>query len=88
MGIVNIVKKVKKIHRESIVFIRVGSFYNCYGRDAYITSYLFGYKINILKEKYGVSIRVLVNIAIRNVLIEDGISLSRDMYISQNVKQN
>lgn len=34
-----------------------------------------------LREKYGVSIRVLVNIAIRNVLIEDGVSLSKDIYI-------
>lgn len=48
MGIINIVKNVKDIHKEYIVLVRVGNFYNCYGRDSYIISYLLGYKINIL----------------------------------------
>ena len=48
MGIINIVKNVKEIHKEFVVLVRVGNFYNCYGIDSYIISYLLGYKINIL----------------------------------------
>ena len=47
MGIINIVKNVKEIHKEYVVLIRVGNFYNCYGRDSYIISFLMGYKISI-----------------------------------------
>ena len=49
MGIINIVKNVKEIHNKYVVLVKVGSFYYCYGRDSYIISYLFKYKINILK---------------------------------------
>lgn len=49
MGILNIVENVKKIHKEYIVLVKIGTFYYCYGRDSYIISYLFNYKINILK---------------------------------------
>lgn len=48
MGIINMVKDVKGVHKEYVVLVRVGNFYNCYGRDSYIISYLLGYKINIL----------------------------------------
>lgn len=48
MGIINIVKNVKEVHKEYVVLVSVGNFYNCYGRDSYIISYLLGYKINIL----------------------------------------
>lgn len=51
MGIINIVQNVKKIHENYVVLIHVGNFYYCYGRDCYILSYLFPYKINILKNK-------------------------------------
>lgn len=50
MGIINIVKTVKQIHKEYLILIRVGNFYNCYGRDAYIISYLLNYKIILLKD--------------------------------------
>ena len=50
MGIINIVKNVKEIHNKYIVLVKVGTFYYCYGRDSYIISYLFKYKINILKD--------------------------------------
>ena len=48
MGIINIVKNVKEVHKEYVVLVKVGNFYNCYGRDSYVISYLLGYKINIL----------------------------------------
>ena len=50
MGIINIVKNVKEVHKGYILFVRVGNFYNCYGRDSYIVSYLFGYKITIMED--------------------------------------
>ena len=50
MGIINIVKNVKEIHNKYIVLVKIGNFYYCYGRDSYIISYLFKYKINILKD--------------------------------------
>ena len=48
MGIINIVQNVKEIHYKYIVLVKVGNFYYCYGRDSYIISYIFNYKINIL----------------------------------------
>ena len=50
MGIVNVVKNIKEVQKEYVVLIRVGNFYNCYGRDSYILSYLFGYKISIVED--------------------------------------
>lgn len=49
MGIINIVKTAKEIHKEYIIIVRTGNFYNCYGRDSYVISYLFGYKITLTK---------------------------------------
>lgn len=48
MGIINIVKNVKDVHKDYIVLVKVGNFYNCYGRDAYIISYLLDYKITLV----------------------------------------
>ena len=45
MGTVNIIKVMKQVHPESILLVKVGTFYHTYGRDAYIISYLFGYQI-------------------------------------------
>lgn len=50
MGIVNIVKNVKLIHNDYVALVRVGKFYNCYGRDSYIISYLLNYRINLVKD--------------------------------------
>ena len=35
----------KEIHEKDVVLLRVGTFYIADGKDAYIVSYLFGYKI-------------------------------------------
>ena len=48
MGIINIVKNAKDVHKDYIVLVKVGNFYNCYGRDAYIISYLLDYKITLV----------------------------------------
>ena len=52
MGIINIVKNIKQVHKYDIVLVKVGNFFNCYGRDAYIISYLFQYKICLTEEAY------------------------------------
>lgn len=49
MGIINIVRNVKEVHKEYVIIIKVGNFYNCYGKDSYIISYLLGYRINIIE---------------------------------------
>lgn len=45
MGIINIVKNVKKVHPENIILIKIGKFYYSYGKDAYILAYMFQYKL-------------------------------------------
>ena len=45
MGIITVVKTVKEIHTDSVILIKIGKFYNIYGKDAYIISYLFVYAI-------------------------------------------
>ncbi|MGN1301476.1 MAG: hypothetical protein ACI4U9_02995 [Clostridia bacterium] len=46
MGIINMVKNIKEIHPKDIILIKVGTFYYTYGKDAYIISYLFNYKLS------------------------------------------
>ena len=50
MSILNIVKTVKEIHKEKIIFVKIGKFYQVYGKDAYIISYLFEYKLKKVAE--------------------------------------
>lgn len=52
MAVITIIKTIKTIHPESIALVKVGKFYNVYGKDSYILSYLFGYR---LKEVENVS---------------------------------
>ncbi len=48
MGTINVVKNIKLVHPSCVVIVKIGTFYNVYGKDSFITSYLLGYKI---KEK-------------------------------------
>ena len=43
-------ENIRKLYPEHILFYYIGSFYQCFGRDAYIVSYLFGYKITYIKQ--------------------------------------
>lgn len=45
MGTINIIRNIKEVHRDDIILIRIGKFYYSYGKDAYILSYIFGYKL-------------------------------------------
>ena len=51
MGIINVIKNVKKIHEKDIILIRIGKFYYSYGKDAYLMSYLFKYKLMKLEQE-------------------------------------
>ena len=54
-------KNIKQVHPESLVCYKVGNFYQCFGKDAYIISYFFGYKMKLIKEtmESGFPIRTL-----------------------------
>ena len=43
-------KNIKEVHPNALVCYKVGAFVNCYGKDAYIISYLFDYKIRMVTE--------------------------------------
>lgn len=45
MGIINVIETIKGIHKYEVIFVKVGKFYQTYGKDSYIISYLFGYKL-------------------------------------------
>lgn len=45
MAVITIIKTIKSIHPDSVALVKAGKFYNVYGRDSYILSYLFGYKL-------------------------------------------
>ena len=50
MRIINIVKNIKQVHPEHIILIKIGKFYYGYSKDAYIISYIFGYKLKNIEE--------------------------------------
>ena len=45
LNIINIVETVKQIHKTDVIIVQIGKFYQVYGKDAYIISFIFGYKI-------------------------------------------
>ena len=52
MKIENTIKIFKEIHPESVIMIKMGTFYHAYGRDSYILSYLFGYQAKKIQSNY------------------------------------
>lgn len=45
MSIVNIAKGIKQVHPNDVALIKVGKFYQTFGKDAYIISYLLNYQL-------------------------------------------
>lgn len=45
------VSTIKRIHPDSIVLVEIGKFYYAYGKDAYVLSYIFNYKLVPTNEK-------------------------------------
>lgn len=52
MAISTIISAIKQVHPKDIVLVKIGSFYHIYGKDAYILSYLFNYKLKKFEGKY------------------------------------
>ena len=50
MRVINVITSIKEVHREYVLLVKIGNFYYCYGKDAYIISYLFNYKINVIEK--------------------------------------
>ena len=50
MGIINTIKNIKLVHPNDIALVNVGKFYYAYGKDAYILSYLFKYKLMLIEQ--------------------------------------
>lgn len=48
----NVIKTMKEVQVETVIFIQIGAFYHVYGKDSYILSYLFGYQIKTLENSY------------------------------------
>lgn len=52
MSAINVVREIKQIHTNSVVLVKIGSFYHVYGKDSYIISYLFGYQLKKIECNY------------------------------------
>ena len=50
MAILTIIKEVKKVHPKEIALVKVGKFFHAYGKDSYILSFLFSYKIKMIED--------------------------------------
>lgn len=50
MGIINIIKNIKHIHPKDIILVNLGKFYYAYGKDSYILSYIFQYKLTKIEQ--------------------------------------
>lgn len=50
MKITKIIKTMKQVNPDKILFLKVGNFYYIYGKDTYIISYMFGYKTKLIEE--------------------------------------
>jgi len=46
LSVENSVRLIKKVHPTSVALVKIGNFYHAYGKDAYILSYFFDYKID------------------------------------------
>lgn len=44
MSLENVIWSIKGKYQEYVVLVKIGAFYHSYGKDAYILSYLLGYK--------------------------------------------
>ena len=49
--ILTVVKNMKEVEPEYLLMFKVGNFYYAYGKDSYILSYLFDYKIKMVQNE-------------------------------------
>ena len=57
MSVVNMAKDIKKVYPEDVVMYKVGNFVQSFGKDAYIISYIFDYKLRSTKDNVSKSNR-------------------------------
>ena len=57
MSVVNMAKDIKKVYPEDVVMYKVGNFVQSFGKDAYIISYIFDYKLRSTKDNVAKSNR-------------------------------
>jgi len=50
LAVLTIISEVKKIHPKEIALVKIGDFFHAYGKDSYILSYLFGYKLKTIEQ--------------------------------------
>ena len=50
LAVITIISEVKKIHPKEIALVKIGEFFHAYGKDSYILSYLFGYKLKTIEQ--------------------------------------
>lgn len=55
MSVITMAKTIKQVHPEFTVMYKTGAFYNAYGKDAYILSYLFNYNVKTNAENVSIS---------------------------------
>ena len=46
MGAITIIREIKQIHPNYVILVRMGGFYRVYGKDAYILSNIFEFRMN------------------------------------------
>ena len=49
MSVINMARNLKQVHPDFVMLYAVGTFYQSFGKDAYIVSYNMGYKIRAAK---------------------------------------
>ena len=52
MAISTMIKSIKEVHLTNVVLVKIGNFYHAYGKDSYILSYLFGYRLKTFEREY------------------------------------
>ncbi len=50
MDIIDTIKTIKKVQTEDVIMVLIGKFIYSYGKDGYIMSYIFGYKLKLIKD--------------------------------------
>lgn len=50
MSLENSIRLIREVHPSTVILVRLGKFYQCFDKDAYIVSYIFDYKLK--KDKY------------------------------------
>lgn len=51
MGVIKALSNIKFVHPNYVILILMGKFYFAYGKDSYILSYIFGYKLNRIESE-------------------------------------